>query len=53
MDEFVAKQNVSRFRQLLERETDPEERRRIAGLMSEAQAALRRFGKGSGQAPNR
>jgi hypothetical protein len=42
MDEFIARQNVIHFRQLLERETNVEERQRLEGLMAEAQAALAR-----------
>ena len=53
MDEFVARQNVSHFRQLLARESDPDERRRLAVLMAEAQATLARVCRPVPPAPDR
>lgn len=46
MDRFIALANIARFEQMLERETDPEERRIIETLLSEERARLRAAERG-------
>lgn len=48
MDEFVARQNVMHFRQLLAQETDATQRVRLERLMAEAEAALARTVRAKG-----
>jgi hypothetical protein len=43
MEGFVARENIEHYREMLKIATDPEQRRLLKRLLSEAEAALRKY----------